>query len=204
MSNKSEKTIKFLFIGDAKTGKTSIIKRYVHDLFSENYHITTTVDFGLKILAIGDVTYRLQLWDIAGQDRYQNISRVYYRGAFGAFIVYDSTCDNSFESIKKWKTELDSKVTLPNGKPLPVLLLANKCDLSESKTNPDELDQFVKDNGFIGWEKTSAKLNINLESSVKELLNVVISHSDLWEDEKDDSAIPLSSISPSIDRDRCC
>ena len=94
---------------------------------------------------------RLQLWDIAGQERFGNMTRVYYREAVGAFVVFDVTRVATFEAVQKWKNDIDSKVrtcvhsfflgltawlqvTLPpDDRPIPVVLLANKCDLSPSE-----------------------------------------------------------------------
>ena len=52
--------------------------------------------------------------------------QVYYKEAVGAFIVFDVTRASTFEAVQKWKNDLDSKVMLPNGSPIPVVLLANK------------------------------------------------------------------------------
>lgn len=121
---------KVLVIGDLGTGKTSIIKRYVHQFFSQHYRATIGVDFALKVINWDDNTIiRLQLWDIAGQERYGNMTRVYYKEAVGAFIVFDVTRVQTFESVANWKNDLDSKVQLPDGSPIPCVLLANKVSL---------------------------------------------------------------------------
>ena len=135
---------KILVIGDLGAGKTSIIKRYVHRFFTQHYRATIGVDFALKVLNWDENTLiRLQLWDIAGkilptcsekkneiyisgQERYGNMTRVYYKEAVGAFIVFDVTRVNTFESVAKWKSDLDSKVQLSDGSPIPCVLLANK------------------------------------------------------------------------------
>ncbi len=84
---KQELLFKILVIGELGTGKTAFIKRYVHDFFSENYRATIGVDFALKVIEHGDgeeegSRIRLQLWDIAGQERFGNMTRVYYRVSF--------------------------------------------------------------------------------------------------------------------------
>lgn len=90
------------------------------------------------------------------------MTRVYYKEAVGAFVVFDVTRGSTFEAVLKWKHDLDSKVLLPNGSPIPVVLLANKCDQKkDSSHNPSQMDQFCREGGFVGWFETSAKVSIN-------------------------------------------
>lgn len=68
MPENREHLFKVLVIGELGVGKTSIIKRYVHQLFSQHYRATIGVDFALKVLNWDTRTLvRLQLWDIAGE-----------------------------------------------------------------------------------------------------------------------------------------
>lgn len=72
-------------------------------------------------------TTLLILWDwFSGQERFGNMTRVYYKDAVGAFIVFDVTRSATFDAVMKWKQDLDSKVQLPNGSPIPCILIANK------------------------------------------------------------------------------
>ena len=88
------------------------------------------MDFALKVINWdADTIIRLQLWDIAGQERFHNMTRVYYKDAVGCFIVFDVTRVSTFESVIRWKNDLDSKVSLPDGNPIPCVLLANKVTL---------------------------------------------------------------------------
>ncbi|XP_066258940.1 ras-related protein Rab-32 isoform X1 [Euwallacea similis] len=178
---------KILVIGDLGTGKTSIIKRYVHRFFTQHYRATIGVDFALKVLNWDENTLiRLQLWDIAGQERYGNMTRVYYKEAVGAFIVFDVTRRNTFESVANWKSDLDSKVQLPDGSPIPCVLLANKCDQQKEGlvTNPAKMDEYCKENGFAAWFETSARDNINIDEAAKALVEKVLEKDSIINNEK--------------------
>lgn len=66
------------------------------------------------------------------------MTRVYYQGAVGAFVVFDATRQSTFEATKKWKTDIEAKVVLPNGQPIPgmskfsfLLLIENSCTFSQ-------------------------------------------------------------------------
>ena len=81
----------------------------------------------MKVLNWDDNTLiRIQLWDIAGQERFGNMTRVYYKEAVGAFLVFDVHSPQTFNAVIKWKHDLDTKVCLADGNPIPCLLLANK------------------------------------------------------------------------------
>jgi Ras-related protein Rab-32 len=70
----------------------------------------------------------------SGQERFGNMTRVYYKEAVGAFIVFDLTRASTFDAVTKWKNDLDLKVQLADGRPVPCVLLANKvCLCSGSK-----------------------------------------------------------------------
>ncbi|TSK67203.1 Ras-related protein Rab-38 [Bagarius yarrelli] len=158
---KREHRFKVLVIGDLGVGKTSIIKRCVHQHFSSNYRATIGVDFALKVLHLEQDTIRLQLWDIAGQERFGNMTRVYYRDALGAFVVFDVTRSGTFEAVRKWKEDLDEKVRVSGGKRIAAVLLANKCDQEKDEAfakHSGRMEEFCREQGFVGWFETSAKI----------------------------------------------
>lgn len=96
------------------------------------------------------------------------MTRVYYREAMGAFIVFDVTRPTTFEAVIKWKEDLDSKLMLANGQSIATVLLANKCDQGRELTNNGiKMDQFCKDHGFVGWFETSAKVRLESWAFVK-------------------------------------
>ncbi|XP_017348132.1 ras-related protein Rab-38 [Ictalurus punctatus] len=198
-----EHLFKVLVIGDLGVGKTSIIKRYVHQIFSQHYRATIGVDFALKVFNWDSHTViRLQLWDIAGQERYGNMTRVYYREAVGALIVFDVTRASTFDAVPKWKDDLDSKVTLSNGKTVPAVLLANKSDQSREglSTQIPKLDSFCKENGFVGWFETSAKENTNIEAAIRCLVENILAHEESAACDSDPDTVTLSGNNNTKDR----
>lgn len=91
------------------------------------------------------------------------MSRVYYKGAMGALVVFDITNSSTLEAASEWKQDLDSKVCLDDGRPVPAVLLANKCDMKGTDRDlVSSLDGFCKDNSFTAWFETSAKVCVLL------------------------------------------
>jgi Ras-related protein Rab-32 len=182
---KRERLYKVLVVGELGTGKTSIIKRYVHQFFSQHYRATIGVDFALKVLRWDPETVvRLQLWDIAGQERFGSMTRVYYKEAVGAFVVFDVTRSGTLDAVQKWKNDLDSKVVLPDGRPIPTVLLANKSDQPKEgmAANREKMNEFCKQNGFAAWFETSAKENIHIDEAASFLVSKIL-EMDRWSQE---------------------
>ncbi|VDN94937.1 unnamed protein product [Brugia pahangi] len=164
-SSKDQFLFKILIIGDVGTGKSSIVQRYAHNLFTQHYKATVGVDFATRTLIWSDeATLRLQLWDISGQDRFSNMTRVYYKDAHGAIVVFDCTRQNTYDGALRWKSDLDSKITLATGKPLPCILVANKADL-DNKITSGKLEEYREKGGFLNALKTSAKSNYGIEDA---------------------------------------
>lgn len=171
---------KVIVVGESQVGKTCLINRYLVGEFSNNFKSTVGVDFGLKVVEKNGKKMVIQLWDIAGQERFISMTRVYYVQAKGGFVVYDVTNPATKESAIKWKIDIDQKCTLENGKPIPVYLLINKIDLVQNKEAFDgheDIDQFCKDHGFVGWYITSAKEDIGIKQAVEDLLELMVNNS---------------------------
>lgn len=164
-----------LVVGNVATGKTSVINRFAKNKFSKDYCTTIGVDFALKRVRMGASELNVQLWDIAGQERFAGLSRIFYTHAVAAVIVYDVTSRETFDSVIKWKQDIDAKVFLPSGAKIPVLLLGNKSDLlqdgddagsgAQSCVSPDDLKRFVELHGFYAHAECSAATGVNVKES---------------------------------------
>jgi hypothetical protein len=97
------RVFKFILLGEALVGKTSICHRWAHGIFQNTYPRTDSdIDFTTKEIYIGgEDPIKIQLWDTAGLERYNiALPRVHYRNAHCAVCVYDIT---SKETLKKYK-----------------------------------------------------------------------------------------------------
>ncbi|KAE9419607.1 hypothetical protein Angca_009745, partial [Angiostrongylus cantonensis] len=171
-------SFKILVIGDPGTGKTSIIRRFVHDVFTTNYKATIGVDFAMKRMVLDEnIQIYLQLWDISGQDRYGVMTRVYYKDAHAAVIVMDSTrhdcvLEQTIEGACRWKADLDQKVTLVDGSHVPAILVVNKCDI-DNQINEKDLNDLKVKNGFVGVIRASAKANFGIQETFTAIVRKV-------------------------------
>lgn len=171
-----EHIIKIIVIGDVTTGKTSFVQRFIHGTF-QSYKPTMGVDFGLKVVRYSeDLLLKVQLWDISGQERFTAMTRVYFKDAVGCLILFDLANKVSFDNTVRWKRDVDTKCALSNGDSIPVLLLANKCDIERDKREVERsaIEDFVTNTGFDGWIETSAKYGLMIDDSVQFLLEKIM------------------------------
>jgi len=157
------------------------------------------VDFALKVINWSPNTIvRLQLWDIAGQERFGNMTRVYYKEAVGAIVVFDVTRSATFDAVQKWKNDIDCKVVLPpDDRPIPVVLLGNKIDLAKEsfQKTPSQMEKYCEEHGFSGWFETSAKENQNIEKAFKFLVSKILEN-EVRKEDPDDSEKKIIDPTP--------
>lgn len=165
---------KIVFLGDAGTGKSAVIKRTIYGAFDESYQATIGVDFFSKDLYLGEKTVRPQLWDASGQERFYTLISSYIRDSQIAVIIFDVTNKRTFNSVEKWigavKTERreDAKI----------LLVGNKTDLEPEKreVTVETAEEFAKKHG-IKYCEVSAKaghgINDLFNEDIVGLLSVV-------------------------------
>jgi len=134
------------------------------------------VDFALKIVDWGDnERLKVQLWDIAGQERFSYMTRVYYKDAHGCIIMFDLTNRATFLNVVKWKRDFDSKCVLADGSTVPCLLLGNKSDLTHLRqVTHDEVEKMTQEFNFTSWTEISVKDNLMVEDSMRYLLDCVM------------------------------
>ena len=149
---------KIITLGESGVGKTSIIKRYVHNIFDIDCLSTIGINFSFKEVERNGRKIQLKFYDTAGQEKYRSLTNSYYKNAEGVLFVFSLDDQNTFEKIKEW---VDSFIQNQNGKDnIQIYLIGNKCDL-ERKINEESI-VYLKN-----------KLNIKKPQVIQNLIQIV-------------------------------
>ena len=120
---------RYIIVGDMAVGKSCILLQFTDHKFRYQHELTIGVEFGGKTLEIKNRKLKIQIWDTAGQEQFQAITRTYYKGAIGALLVYDITRRDTFDHITKWLNEVKTH----GSKDIVCVLVGNKKDLEDSR-----------------------------------------------------------------------
>ena len=170
---KSRLDIKIIVVGDSGTGKTSFCNQWMKGIFTDEYKATIMSEFSNKIYNRNGNYYRVQMWDLAGQDRNINTTKIFSKNSHGCLILCDATLPETLENTLKWKKSIDDNAKFIDGSDLPIILVQNKTDLL--KDDQDEiLKSYVDNNNFLTYTKTSCKNNENINETMDYLLTNII------------------------------
>ena len=154
---------KICLVGAFAVGKTSLVQRYVHSIFSEKYHTTVGVKVDRKRVVVKDTPTELIIWDLHGEDEFQSVRTHYLRGASGCIFVVDGTRAGTLDVA----LELHKRVAEAIG-PVPSILALNKHDLEPEWELDHALIQPLT-NGDLSVIHTSAKTGASVEAAFEQL-----------------------------------
>jgi Ras-related protein Rab-7A len=126
---KTQITLKLVFIGDAGVGKSALLHKYAQGVFPTDYKCTVGVAFDSKTIEIDDYVVTLQIWDTAGQERFRSLCVAYFRGADAGILVYDASRVASLRDLAMWKEDFLMHSGSDPTNPAPLFVLRNKIDL---------------------------------------------------------------------------
>lgn len=199
--------LKIVVVGSIGSGKTSFVRRYVHQHFQTNYKVTIAVDFSQKRVKLPKTKLQanVNIWDLAGDDRYGSVSSIYFRNAVGVIIVFDVTRPVTVNEAIKWYNSLPDyfrEAPVP-----PVMFIANKIDLHK-RTNYNDVEGMVRadvntpvtEKKVIGVVETSTKDDIGVREAMKQLLEVLEVRENLYDITERNEGL---RVRPKLD-DSCC
>ena len=174
MSSSYDYLFKIVVLGEGAVGKTAIVTRFSHGFFRTDYKTTIGSQFAVKNVDIprddrDDVTVKLQIWDVAGQSRFQILRPMYYRGSSGGLLVFDVTRRRTFIVLEEWLDELHKAIN----KKIPLVLVANKTDLPDRVVEPSEGKEFAAKHG-MPYIESSAKTGEGIVDIFQELAEVLV------------------------------
>ena len=174
MSNpKKPIVIKIMTSGEGGVGKTSYLHSYMKDQYDPKLRLTIGVQFFRKRYDINGKIYEIVIWDLGGQDQFRFLLNNFILGIKGAFFMFDMTNLGSLNRIDNWLE------ILYRYKKVPILLIGTKFDLI--KTDIEKINSVnriaieVKERyGFINYFYTSAKEEINIETSFEYFMDFLM------------------------------
>eukprot|EP00866_Antonospora_locustae_P001387 jgi/Antlo1/1387/1230 len=158
---------KIVLVGDSGVGKTNLLSQLTRQEFSTSSPPTIGVEFATISFKIGHHVVKAQIWDTAGQERYRAITSAYYRGTYGALVVYDITRRATLlQSVNHWLMQLRQH----SRKNTTIILVGNKKDLEQQReVSMEEGKRMAEQNGFALFE-TSALSGENVRKVFFELV----------------------------------
>jgi small GTP-binding protein len=192
-------SVKTIIVGDSGVGKTSISFRFIKNFFKHTAPATLGVEFMSKIIATKSRRIEFQLWDTAGQELFRSVTRAYYRGAIGAFIVFDLTQRATFMDLRRWIADVQA-TALPE---VVTILLGNKSDLTAAReVSREEAEQLAAEKKIMYFE-TSAFTGDNVEDAMLACLAEVEVLMDSGRYQTSE-AMPILEQPGEEKRTRCC
>ncbi len=169
---------KILLLGDGAVGKTSLVRRFVVDKFSDDYITTIGTKVTKKDVRIespGKITdMTFMIWDVLGQKGYKNIQESAFQGSKGALLVYDVTRADTVRSIQEYWLRRLGKIVGP----IPYVVVGNKVDLAEDRNQSEETLEYLKDTLGVQGVLSSAKTGENVETSFLQLAKDVLAEAE--------------------------
>jgi len=159
---------KVCMLGGFAVGKTSLVSRFVHSIFSDKYLTTVGVKIDKKPMAVDGQDVTLMLWDLYGQDDFQSIQDSHLRGTAGYLLVVDGTRPATLDTAHG----LQQRVARIVGT-MPFVIVLNKADLT-TEWRVDDGTVVASFAGHAGVIRTSAKTGDGVEEAFEALTRAML------------------------------
>ncbi|MBD1934197.1 MULTISPECIES: Rab family GTPase [Cyanophyceae] len=150
---------KICMVGAFATGKTSLVARFVHSIYSDIYQTTVGVKIDKKLVKVGEKEINFILWDLYGEDEFQKVRMSYLRGSSGYLVVVDGTRRTTLDKAFNLQKRVEDTIGT-----VPFILVLNKWDLKDEWDIDDSsMDELAERNWTV--IKGSAKTGLGVEEA---------------------------------------
>ena len=166
---KKKNFLKIVILGDSGVGKTTILQQYLSGKTGASKP-TIGADFSKKEILIDNTVVTLQIWDTAGQEKFQSLGYAFYRGADCCALVYDITSQQSFDSLSRWRDGFHENAGPSDPQSFPFVCIGNKLDQEqERQVARARGEQWARDNNNMLFYETSAVEGTCIEEAFIEM-----------------------------------
>ncbi|MEX2685103.1 MAG: Rab family GTPase [Candidatus Sigynarchaeota archaeon] len=183
-----EYTFKIVVGGAGGVGKTTLLHRFLHNVFKADTSLTVGVTFKTKELTRNGQKVTLALWDLGGQDRFRFLQPTFCQGARAGIVFFDMSRFGTMEQVKDW-VAMFRQYAYPH---IPIILGGTKLDIVDPRTLRDATDyakEMVDKLGLTGFVPTSAKSGENVEEIITTLVDMLVAQAL----SSKDTAVPTSA-----------
>ena len=166
--------IKLITLGEAGSGKTTLVSSFCNQVKPENYQPTIGVEFNVLYFQRGTKKLKLQFWDTAGQECFAPIVRSYYKNIAGVFYVIDLTDSRSLKKIEFWLKEFKNNRNCQTN----MIVIGNKSDSNKRIISKEEMKEKFREKNLL-YIETSAKNNVNTDYALCKMIDYIIANYEL-------------------------
>jgi len=190
ISEEQEKLVRYdllfkvVMLGDAQVGKTSVLKKFTEDTFTQEYINTIGVDFKTKIVSLKEKRIKLQIWDSAGRAKFAAISELFYVGTMAALYCFDLTNKESFQHVENWMQKLTKSQHNTNKDDVIGVVVGCKADLSNDRKVSKEKGQELAIRHHARYVEVSALTGKGVEEMFLSLTKSMMARHEGWKREE--------------------
>ena len=158
---------KLTVLGDSSVGKTTLIHNFVNDEYRPDFKPTLGTDISTIYVSVDEQQILVTIWDTAGTELFNSLSKRFYRGSQACVLVADLTNIETFNNLKHWQTDISEMLSPEEVATFPFVLLANKADLKDKRTVSAEQVKHFGEVLQCNTFEVSAKNGDNVEDEFK-------------------------------------
>ena len=151
-----DRSIKVIILGDSNVGKTTLIQRLINKQFA-NPSATLGIEYHTYIISLNEFKIRMQIWDTAGQEKFNSLVKSYYQNTEVGIFLYSIDKEESFDNVQTWYTNFKENSTQNSFN----ILIGNKKDLEDEKREVsfEKGENFAKQNDFKFFKEVTCKID---------------------------------------------